>query len=90
MRPAGNLILTKQQVEDFRVYTEDHHLVTDTIGTMHDDEMREALQLLAKNWPTAVAHSLAIMLPNTEIQFQTVEHRQDLLKEAGLEHLPGV
>lgn len=76
-------ILTAQQSEDFIVYQSDHHLMNDTITTAREDEMRGWLVLLKKNWPTALAHTMAIALPNTEIQFDTVEVR---LQEA----LPGM
>lgn len=54
--------------------------MADTITTARLDEMREWLRLLHKNWPTALAHTMAIANPDTEIQFSTVEYRlQDML-----------
>lgn len=67
--------LSKQESADFLVYSNDHHLMDDTITTAHTTEMREWLRLLRKNWPTSLAHTLAIAVPNTQLQFDTVEIR---------------
>lgn len=67
--------LTAKESEDFTVYSQDHHLMDDTITTATENEMREWLKLLRKNWPTSLAHTLAIDLPNAQIQFDTVEVR---------------
>lgn len=73
--PVLPKILTSKQREDFMVYSQDHHLMADTILTITYTEAVNVLLLVGKNWPTSLAHSLAIAMPDTQLQFDTVEHR---------------
>jgi len=75
--------LTTKSASTLLSYLEDHHLMDDTILTLTEGEMYEALCYLLCHWRVSLADTLAHCFPDVELQFDTIEHRlAGLMREA--------